>query len=121
MKISVSMIALNEEDNIARALSSCGFSDEIVVVDGGSTDHTLEILQSHDKVKVVHHPWNGHFGNQRQFGLQHCTGDWVIRLDADEAFSQLFEERIRHLLNLTPEEVVAYGVRQCNLVGIKNP
>ena len=111
------MIALNEEKNIARAISSCGFADEIVVVDGGSTDHTLEILQSHDKVKIVHHPWNGHFGNQRQIGLQHCSGEWVIRLDADEAFSRLFEERIRHLLNHTPDDVAAYGVRQCNLVG----
>ena len=111
------MIALNEEDYIARALSSCAFADEIVVVDGGSTDHTLEILQSHDRVKIVHHPWNGHFGNQRQLSLQHCTGDWVIRLDADEAFSHLFEERIRDLLNHTPKDVVAYGVKQCNLVG----
>lgn len=117
VRISVSMIALNEEEYIARALSSCTFADEIVVVDGGSTDRTIEILQSHDKVKIVHHPWNDHFGNQRQLSLQHCTGDWVIRLDADEAFSHLFEERIRHLLNHTPEDVVAYGVRQCNLVG----
>jgi glycosyltransferase involved in cell wall biosynthesis len=117
MKISVSMIALNEERYIARALSSCTFADEIVVVDGDSTDKTIEILQASDKVKIVHHPWQGHFGNQRQISLQHCTGDWVIRLDADEAFSRVFEERIRHLLENTHADVTAYGVRQCNLVG----
>jgi (heptosyl)LPS beta-1,4-glucosyltransferase len=117
MRISVSMITLNEEDYIGRALSSCTFADEIVVVDGGSSDHTLEILQSHDKVKIVHNPWSGHFGDQRQLSLQHCTGDWVIRLDADEAFSRLFEELIREFLEHTPQDVEAYSVRQCNLVG----
>jgi Glycosyl transferase family 2 len=117
MKISVSMIVLNEEDHIARALSSCTFADEIIVVDGGSTDRTLEILQSHDKVRIVRHPWAGHFGDQRQISLEHCTGAWVIRLDADEAFSRLFEERIRDVLDHTPPDVAAYGVKQCNLVG----
>ena len=117
MKISISMIALNEEHFIARALSSCRFADEIVVVDGGSMDRTIEILQAHPKVKVVRHPWKGHFGHQRQVSLQHCSGDWVIRLDADEAFALAFEEEIIALLNRTPEEVEAYRVRQCNLVG----
>jgi glycosyltransferase involved in cell wall biosynthesis len=120
VNISVSMIALNEEKFIARALSSCTFADEIVVVDGGSADRTIELLQSHDKVKIVHHPWNGHFGNQRQICLQHCTGNWVIRLDADEAFSQTFEENIRELLERTSEDVAGYRVRQCNLVGNEN-
>jgi len=117
MKISVSMIALNEENFIGRALSSCAFADEIVVVDGGSTDATIQILQSNSKVRIVHHLWEGHFGRQRQISLQHCSGDWVIRLDADEAFSLAFEEKIRSILETTPQEVSAYRVRQCNLVG----
>ena len=72
MKISVSMIALNEKNFIARALSSCTFADEIVVVDGGSTDGTVQILQSHSKVKLIHHPWDNHFGRQREISLRHC-------------------------------------------------
>ena len=86
MKISVSMIVLNEQDHIARALSSCTFADEIIVVDGGSTDRTQEILQSHDKVRIVRHPWTGHFGDQRQISLEHCTGDWMIRTVMLERF-----------------------------------
>lgn len=117
MKISVSMIALNEEKNMARALSSCSFADEIVVVDGGSTDSTLDILRAHDKVVLIQHPWENHFGKQRQVSLDNCTGEWVIRLDPDEAFSKEFEAGIRNLLSSTSQDVIGYNIRQCNLVG----
>jgi|GEM_PF-368527 len=117
MKISVSMITLNERDNIERALSSCTFADEIVVVDGGSTDGTLEILKGQPRVRVYVHPWTGHFGDQRQRSLERCTGDWIVRLDADETFSEALERNIRELLASLPPEVVGLIVRQCNLVG----
>jgi starch synthase len=120
MKISVSMIAMNEERNMARALSSCGFADEIVVVDGGSTDSTLEILRAHDSVVLIQHPWENHFGKQRQVSLEHCTGEWVIRLDPDEAFSKEFETGIRDLLSSAAPDVIGYNIRQCNLVGNEN-
>jgi glycosyltransferase involved in cell wall biosynthesis/2-polyprenyl-3-methyl-5-hydroxy-6-metoxy-1,4-benzoquinol methylase len=120
MKISVSMIAMNEEKNMARALSSCSFADEIVVVDGGSTDSTLNILRAHEKVVLIQHPWEDHFGKQRQVSLEHCTGEWVIRLDPDEAFSREFESNIRNLLSSTSPDVIGYNIRQCNLVGNEN-
>lgn len=115
MKISISMITLNEEKNIARALSSCTFADEIVVVDGGSTDSTLDILRSNGKVVLIQHAWEDHFGKQRQISLDHCTGDWVVRLDADEAFPQFLEENIRTVLESTPPDIAGYYIRQCNL------
>ena len=117
MKISISMITLNEENNIARALSSCTFADEIVVVDGGSTDRTLDILRSYEKVVLIQHPWEGHFGKQRQISLDNCTGDWVVRLDADEAFSQFLEENIKAVLESAQPDIVGYFIRQCNLIG----
>jgi len=117
MRISVSMIALNEAAFISRALSSCAFADEVIVVDGGSTDETIEILDAHPKVTLVRNAWRGHFGHQRQVSLDHCTGDWIVRLDADEAFSWTFEAQIRALLDRTPLDIEAYRVRQCNLVG----
>jgi glycosyltransferase involved in cell wall biosynthesis len=114
------MITMNEEMNIARALSSCTFADEIVVVDGGSNDRTIDILNSNDRVKLIRHPWEGHFGNQRELSLRNCTGDWVVRLDADEAYSGEFEEKIRGLLESAPPDVAGYKIRQCNLVGDDN-
>lgn len=120
MKISVSMIALNEAKNIARGLSCCTFADEIVVVDGGSTDGTLNTLKGHERVVLIQHPWEDHFGKQRQVSLGHCTGDWVVRLDADEVFSREFEENIRQALELIPPDTVGCRIRQCNLVGNEN-
>lgn len=117
MKISVSMIAMNEERNIGRALASCSFADEIVVVDGGSADRTVEILRKDPRVVVAARPWGGHFGDQRQSCLERCTGDWIIRLDADEAFSDEFERGIRAFLETMPQDVSACTIRQCNLVG----
>jgi glycosyltransferase involved in cell wall biosynthesis/2-polyprenyl-3-methyl-5-hydroxy-6-metoxy-1,4-benzoquinol methylase len=117
MKISVSMITMNEEQNIARALSSCSFADEIVVVDGGSSDRTLNILRANDKVLLIQRPWDNHFGKQRQASLDNCSGDWVIRLDADEAFSMVVEQNIRKLLSSTSDDIAGYKIRQCNLVG----
>lgn len=117
MKISVAMIVLNEERNIGRALASCSFADEIVVVDGGSTDRTMDILGHDQRVVLVRRPWGGHFGEQRQASLERCTGDWVIRLDADEAFSDELERGIRPLLESLPSDVSACTIRQCNLVG----
>jgi len=108
---------MNEERNIERALASCGFADEIVVVDGGSTDRTMEILSKHPRVIAVTVPWKGHYGDQRNESLTRCSGDWVIRLDADEAFSDEFERGIRGLLSGVPSDVAGCKIRQCNLVG----
>ncbi|MCL2102597.1 MAG: glycosyltransferase [Syntrophorhabdaceae bacterium] len=117
MKISVSMMVQNEERNIERALASCEFADEIVVVDGGSTDRTMEILSKHPRVVAATVPWKGNYADQRNESLSRCSGDWIIRLDADEAFSADFEKRIRGLLSGFPSDVIGCKIRQCNLVG----
>ncbi len=120
MKISVSMITLNEEKNITRALSSCTYADEIVVVDGGSTDRTLKILQQNDLVVLIPRPGEKDFDKQRQTSLKNCSGDWVIRLDADETSSEEFEKEVRKLLASTPENIGGYTTRQCHLIGDEN-
>lgn len=60
-----------------------GIADEIIVVDTGSTDSTLQIALSFG-AKVVHHTWNGDFAAARNAGLQQAHGQWILILDGDE-------------------------------------
>ncbi|MBI4697843.1 MAG: glycosyltransferase [Nitrospirae bacterium] len=117
MKISVSIITMNELHNLRRAVSSCTFADEIVIVDGGSTDGTIDFLGKQDRVVLIEHPWENDFGKQRQVSLEKCTGDWVIRIDSDEVFSKEFEENIRAVLGSVTSDVSGCRIRQCNLIG----
>ncbi len=83
-KISLAMIAKNEEDWIESALKSTkGFAHELVVVDTGSTDKTVEIIKKYTD-KIYHLPWNNNFAEARNFAVSNTTGDWILRLDADE-------------------------------------
>lgn len=79
------IICCNEERHLGRALASVAGLDEIVVVDSGSTDRTLEIARSHG-ARVISHPWQGYAG-QKQFALSLCTATYVLNLDADEEAS----------------------------------
>lgn len=82
MTLSVIIIAKNEAANIERCLSSVAFADEIVVLDSGSTDGTVDIAKTHTDL-VYETDWMG-YGVQKQRALARATGDWVLNLDADE-------------------------------------
>ncbi len=82
LTLSVVIITLNEEANLARTLKSVAWADEIVVLDSGSTDRTREIAESF-RAKVFVEPWKG-FAAQKNSALQKATGDWILSLDADE-------------------------------------
>lgn len=90
--ISVFIIAQNEAENIGRCLRSVGaVSDDIVVIDGGSTDATCEIARENG-ARVIEHAWEG-FAAQKNFALTQCRHNWVLTLDADEELSvELIEE-----------------------------
>ncbi|MGH9517451.1 MAG: glycosyltransferase family 2 protein [Terriglobales bacterium] len=88
MKISVALITLNEEENLPRTLESVmplvhDGQGEIIVVDSGSTDRTLEIARSFG-ARIFNEPWKG-FAAQKNSAMEKATGDWVLQLDADEA------------------------------------
>ncbi len=88
VKISVALITLNEEANLPRTLESVmplvrDGQGEIIVVDSGSTDRTLEIARSLG-AKIFIEPWKG-FAAQKNSVMEKATGDWVLQLDADEA------------------------------------
>jgi glycosyltransferase involved in cell wall biosynthesis len=83
MSLSIIIICHNNEATIRRCLESVSWADEIVVVDGGSTDGTLDIVR--ELATKVHQPadWPGH-GPQKNRALDLATGDWVFSLDSDE-------------------------------------
>jgi len=83
-KISACMIVKNEEAFLPKCLESIkGFVDEIIIVDTGSTDKTLEIAERHG-VKIYHHPWENNFSKHRNQSISYASGDWILVIDADE-------------------------------------
>jgi glycosyltransferase involved in cell wall biosynthesis len=80
--ISVTVITWNEEDRLRRCLTSVAWADEIVVVDAGSQDKTIEIAREFTDHVVVR-PWPG-FAEQKNFAVSEATGAWILSLDADE-------------------------------------
>ncbi len=100
MKITATIIALNEERNIARAIESLRCSDEIVVVDSGSIDRTVELAQNLG-ARVVEAEWRG-FAGQKNWAAEQASNDWILSLDADEALSEALEAEIWSLKKSGP-------------------
>jgi glycosyltransferase involved in cell wall biosynthesis len=96
MKLSVIIISKNEAAGIRRCLESVSWSDEIVVVDSGSTDDTVSICREYtDRVTVT--DWPG-FGPQKNRALDLARGEWVLSIDADEAVTPRLREEIESRL-----------------------
>jgi len=114
-RLSLCMIAKNEEQFLEDCLKSVqGVVDEIVLVDTGSTDRTVEIAQRYG-AKVVHHPWRDDFSDARNVSLQHATGDWVLWLDADERLERGSGEGVRNAIR--DPQFAAYLVEIINDIG----
>jgi glycosyltransferase involved in cell wall biosynthesis len=110
--LSIAMIAMNEEANLRRTLESVQWADEIIVVDSGSSDRTLEIAESFG-AKTSYHAFGGH-GEQKNVALDLCSGDWILLLDADEVLSPELQREIRELLEGEPK-FEAYWIPRLNL------
>jgi glycosyltransferase involved in cell wall biosynthesis len=102
--LSVFIIALNEADRIGAAIEAVrGMSDDIVVVDSGSTDGTQALAVSLG-ARVIHNAWPG-YGLQKQFGEDQCRHDWMLNIDADEVVTPALAVAIKAALSqsdLTP-------------------
>ena len=83
MKITATIITCNEEDNVARAIRSVGFCDEVLVVDSDSEDQTVAIAKSMGAT-VICKDWPG-YAAQKNFAAEHAQNNWILSLDADEA------------------------------------
>jgi len=93
--LSAALITYNEETNIGEALQSVSWADEIVVVDSGSTDGTLEICRRYTD-RIYHRDWTGYV-DQKNFAVEKASHDWIFSLDADERVSPELESEIQDL------------------------
>jgi len=95
-KLSLTMIVKDEENCIKRCLDSVkDLVDEIIIVDTGSTDKTVEICRSYN-AQVFSYQWNNNFADARNFGLDKVTGEWILWLDADEEVSQYERDQLNN-------------------------
>lgn len=102
--ISVAMITKNEEHNLDRALGSIKpYVDEIIVVDTGSTDKSVEIARKYTD-KIYFYEWHDDFSAARNYSLQFPTCEWVLIYDADEEVREDFAG-IREFLEKLPDDV----------------
>ena len=103
MKISACIIAYNEEKNIADAVKSVSWADEILVVDSNSADRTTEIAFSYG-AKIISQKWLG-FSKQKQFAVDNAVHNWIFSLDADERVSDKLREEILTIKNIDEKDL----------------
>jgi len=101
-RLSLVVIAKDEADRIGALLQSCNIADELIVVDSGSIDTTVDVARSFG-ARVIHQDWLGYVA-QKQMAMEAASGDWVLSLDADEALSEeLASEVVAALENAAPQ------------------
>jgi len=110
MKLSVSMIVKNEESCLGVAIESIKEADEIVIVDTGSDDNTINIAKKYtDKVYFGEpYKWRDDFAFSRNQSLDKCTGDWILIIDADEELEHGGIQKIRELISKVKEDSIYF-------------
>ena len=106
--LSVIIITKDEAANIRACIESVAWADEIVVVDSGSSDATVEICRA-SGAKVFVHDWPG-FGVQKNRALSYATHEWVFSIDADERVTPELRAAIEAVLARTNDEYIAYEI-----------
>lgn len=119
MSLSVVMITKNEELNLAKALISVSFADEIIVLDSGSTDQTLKIAERHGARVIQSQNWPG-FGPQKNRALSYATSDWILSLDADEWVTPELAKEIQSIVKsphekINDDSVVGYWIMRSSI------
>lgn len=96
LPVSVYIICQNEAEHIRRVLESVKDLDEVIIVDSGSTDDTLEIAKEYTN-KIYHQEWLG-FAGQKEYAKNLCSHEWVLNLDADEQLTQELKSEIEETI-----------------------
>lgn len=113
IKLSVALATYNEEENIGECFKSVkGLADEIVVVDGGSTDKTREIAKKY-KARIIETTNKPMFHTNKNIAIDNCRGEWILQLDADERVSKELAKEIKEKIN-NPGDFVAFWLKRKN-------
>ncbi|WP_413531182.1 glycosyltransferase family 2 protein [Rahnella inusitata] len=112
-RLSVVLIARNEAGLLAECLESVSWADEIILLDSGSEDETLDVAREFGAKVFTHTDWPG-FGKQRQLAQSHATGDYILMIDADERVSPELRQSVEKVLN-NPQENTVYSLGRSNL------
>src|SRR3989344_9002739 len=115
MKLSTTIITLNEEKDLPRCLESVrDISDQIVVVDCGSTDNTVKIAKSFGA--EVYTGVFDNYADQKNFAIKKADGEWILSLDADEEISPALAKEIDLVTRNGQSEIAGYSIPRKNII-----
>lgn len=120
LPISAFIICQNEESYLAQCIESLRNCAEIIIVDSGSTDGTISLIQSYVErdwpISLIRRDWLG-YAAQKQFALEQCTQDWCLNIDSDERLDEALRNALPQLIT-TPDQIVGWRIaRRAYLVG----
>lgn len=107
--ISVALATYNEESNITACLKAVSWANQIIIVDGQSTDNTVSLAKKHKNVKIISTTNKPIFHINKQMAIDKCTGDWILQLDADEVVSPQLKDEIQQILTKDPKNISQNG------------
>ncbi|MCC9294201.1 glycosyltransferase [Clostridium sp. WLY-B-L2] len=117
MSISLCMIVKNEEDVLIRCLESVKYIvDEIIIVDTGSTDSTVEIAKKYG-ARIFYYKWDDSFSSARNYSLEKATKEWILIMDADDEFEKKDSDKLLELVNNKNSQTYVYFLRTLSYSG----
>lgn len=123
MKLSITMMVKNEQDNLERCLNSLQplrdvIDSELIIVDTGSNDNTVQIAKRYTD-KIYFHPWNNDFSAMRNISIGYSKGEWIFIIDADEELKE-YQELIHFLQSTDSKKYGAIAINCNNFTDIDN-
>ena len=111
MNITICLIVKNEESMLAQCLQSVIYADEIIIVDTGSTDNTVEIAKKYTDKVFTDYKWNDDFAEARNYALSKATSEWVLSIDADEVLQTPISKIKKYLKDIEDYNALSVSLR----------